>query len=211
MSFNENSKFWDHRSLIFDGQVAKIYEEAYEKTINYTLKYVEKTDRVLDIGCGTGITTLPIAGSAGCVTAVDTSPEMLKKAEEKACRTGSSNVEFLLGDLSLAQLKPNSFDVITAFNVLLYLPDQEGSMERIANLLKPGGYLSVAADCLKFSLTKEALSKWWRSRTGKMPYVKFYTPKELEALAKRHGFQVLESEALFERPVNHFFVAKKLG
>lgn len=211
MSLKENSEFWDHRSQIFDGQVAKTYEEAYEKTINYTLKYVRSTDRVLDVGCGTGITTLPIAGHAGHVTAVDTSPEMLRRAREKAGQSGVENVEFYLGDLSLEELKPETFDVITVFNVLLYLPDQHGSMERIRQLLKPAGRLAVAADCLKYSFTGEARKKWWRSRTGKMPFVKFYTPRELEKLAKAHGFKILEAESLFKHPVNHFFVAQKMG
>lgn len=209
MSLKENSKFWDHRSLIFDERVGAVYGQAYKKTVAGAMKYVNKEARVLDFGCGTGITTLPIAAGAGFVTAVDTSPLMLEQAREKAVKSGADNIEFLQGDLFLKELRPESFDVVTAFNVLLYLPDQEGSMERIRDLLKPGGIFLAAADCLKYSLTGEALSKWWRSRTGRMPYVKFYTPKELEALAVRHGMKLLEADTLFHRPVNYFFTARK--
>lgn len=211
MSLKENARFWDHRSQIFDEHVGTIYSQAYRKTIDGTMKYINKEARVLEFGCGTGITTLPIAAGAGSVTAVDTSPQMLKQAREKAERGGVDNIEFLEGDLTLKELKPASFDVVTAFNVLLYLPDQEGSMKRIGELLKPGGILAAAADCLRYSLTREALSKWFRSRTGRMPYVKFYTPGELEALAVRHGMRILEAEVLFKRPVNYFFIARREG
>lgn len=209
MSMKENAGFWDHRSLIFDEHVGSIYRQAYQKTIDGAMKYINKEARVLEFGCGTGITTLPIAVGAGSVTAVDTSPMMLEQAREKAKSGGADNIEFLEGDLSLRELKPESFDVVTAFNVLLYLPDQDGAMKRIRELLKPGGILAAAADCLKYSLTREALSKWLRSRTGRMPYVKFYTPGELEALAVRHGMRLLEAETLFKRPVNYFFAAQK--
>lgn len=73
----------------------------------------------------------------------------------------------------------------------------------------PGGYIFVAADCLKHSFTKEALRKWYRSRTGKMPFVEFYTPESLEQMIENGGFEIMEREALFERPVNYFLAARK--
>ena len=58
----------------------------------------------------------------------------------------------------------------------------------------------MATDCLKHSFTKEALRKWYRSRTGKMPFVEFYTPESLEQMIENRGFEIMEREALFERP-----------
>ena len=95
------------------------------------------------------------------------------------------------------------------FNVLLYMPDQAAAMKRLQELVKPGGYIFVAADCLKHSFTKEALRKWYRSRTGKMPFVEFYTPESLEQMIENGGFEIMEREALFERPVNYFLAARK--
>ena len=209
MKITENAAFWDKRSEIFDTQVLKRYEDAYRKTIAYTKKYLKETDQALDIGCGTGVTTTVLSGSVAHMTAVDTSPEMLRQAVEKAEKAGITNLEFRLGDMFWEGLKPGTFDAVMIFNVLLYVPGQEAAMRRLHELLKPQGRLFVAADCLKYSLTKDAVGKWYRSRTGKMPYVEFYTPGSLEGLVRAGGFKILEAERLYPRPVNYYLAAEK--
>lgn len=201
--------YWDKRSEIFDTQIFKTYEDAYDKTVRYTLKYLSKTDHALDIGCGTGVTTTKLAGGVSTMTAVDTSPEMLQKARQKAERERAENINFIRGDMFMEELKPGTFDAVMIFNVLLYVPEQAAAMRRLYGLLKPGGYLMVACDCLKYSFTKEALRKWYRSHTGKMPFVEFYTPRSLKRLVGSSGFEIVESEVLFQRPANYFLVGKK--
>lgn len=205
----ENEVYWNRRSEIFDTQIFKTYEDAYGKTIDNTQKYLKKTDRVLDIGCGTGVTTIKLSASVSEITAVDTAPEMLRKAKEKAGREKAANIDFILGDMFMEDLKSGYFDAIMIFNVLLYIPDQAAAMKRLHELLKPGGYLMVASDCLKYSFTKEAVRKWYRSHTGKMPFVEFYTPESLERQIQGGGFEIVERETLFVRPVNYFLVGRK--
>lgn len=210
MKLNENTAFWNKRSEVFDEQVLKIYETAYKKTIVRTLEYVKKTDEVLDIGCGTGVTTIELAKSVGHITAIDTSPDMMKQAEQKAEAAGAGNITFYRADLFDKMFSAGQFDVIMIFNVLLYIREQDSAIKRLYELLKPGGHLLLAADCLKYSLTKEALKKWFRSRTGRMPFVKFYTPKSLMSSVKLHEFQILKAEELHAQPVNLFIAAKKI-
>ena len=85
-NYSENEAYWNKRSEIFDTQILTTYEEAYRKTIDYTKKYLKDSDKALDIGCGTGVTTIELAGSVAEMTAVDTAPEMLRQAREKAKR-----------------------------------------------------------------------------------------------------------------------------
>ena len=207
--YAENEAYWNKRSEIFDTQILKTYEDAYRKTIDNTKKYLRETDKALDIGCGTGVTTIELAGSVAEMTAVDTAPEMLKIAMEKAGEAGVRNIKFIQGDIFIEELEPGTFDAVMIFNVLLYLPDQDAAMRRLRELVKPGGCLAVAADCLKYSFTREALRKWYRSHTGRMPFVEFYSPASLEKLIESYGFEILEREKLFKRPVNYFLVAKR--
>ena len=207
--YSENAAYWDKRSEIFDTKILDTYQDAYRKTIDYTRKYLKGSDHVLDIGCGTGVTTIPLSFAAAEMTAVDTSPEMLRRAEVKAKKEGAGNIRFLPGDMFLECLTPGTFDAVTIFNVLLYLPDQTAAMRRLSDLVKPGGYLVAAADCLKFSLTKEAMQKWYKSRTGKMPFVEFYTPSGLEKRIERAGFEIVEAKKLFFHPINYFVVGRK--
>ena len=57
-NYSENEAYWNKRSEIFDTQILTTYEEAYRKTIDYTKKYLKDSDKALDIGCGTGVTTI---------------------------------------------------------------------------------------------------------------------------------------------------------
>lgn len=207
--YAENEAYWNKRSEIFDTQILKTYEDAYRKTIDNTKKYLKETDKALDIGCGTGVTTIELAGSVAEMTAVDTSPEMLRQAVEKTEKADVHNIKYIQGDMFMEELEPGAFDTVMIFNVLLYMPDQDAAMKRLKELVKPGGYLAVAADCLKNSLTKEAIRKWYRSHTGKMPFVEFYSPESLEKMIEAYGFEIVEREKLFLHPVNYFLVARR--
>lgn len=66
-----------------------------------------------------------------------------------------------------------------------------------------------ATDCLGERLTREGVRKWWRSHTGKMPYVSFDRMHTLEASIATAGFEVLETENLFPAPPNLFVAARK--
>ena len=209
MRLNENAAFWDERSKIYDTQVTGIYKEAYKKNIELASGYIKKSSRVLDIGCGTGIVTFPMAEAAKEIVAVDTSKDMMEKALEKQKERGADNIHFIWGDMYADALDGEQFDLVTAFNVLLYIEDRKRAMERIFSLLKPGGFFLSAADCLGRGFSKDRVRKWIKSHTGRMPYVGFFTPEELEREIRDGGFKVLFGTVLFERPVNYFIAAQK--
>ena len=112
-------------------------------------------------------------------------------------------------DLFDPTLPEGSFDAVMAFNVLLYVDNFEEVMVRIQKLLKPGGVFLSATDCLGWNFSKSARMKFWRSRTGKMPYVGFFSQKGLIKKIEQGGFTVLETENLFPSPPNLFVAAKK--
>ena len=138
------------------------------------------------------------------------SDEMVVKAKQKMADHGVTNVEVTQTDLFDPCLEPASFDVVTAFNVLCYVEDSAAVLARIRSLLKPGGRFLSATDCLGEKLTKVGVKKWFKSRTGSMPYVAFYKMKELELRIADAGFTVVESENLFPAPPNLFVAARKV-
>ncbi len=198
--------YWNKRAQTYDEKSGICYREAYERTVEETVKYLRPTDRVLDFACGTGIVTFGMAPHAGSVLGIDQSAGMVAKARAKA---GAENVELRQLDLFSPELENGSFDVVTAFNVLCYVRDHPRVLGRIWDLLKPGGYFISATDCLGQRLTKAGIQKWLKSRTGKMPYVAFDTMASLEAKVAGAGFEVLERENLFPAPPNLFLAARK--
>lgn len=204
----EAKVFWNVRSQMYDDQIGPKYEEAYRRTAECSLRYLKPTDRVLEFACGTGIMTFRLAPHVESIRAIDISDEMVVRAKAKLSEeTKNVTVEQL--DIFDPSLEESSFDAVAAYNVLLYLPDREQVLARIRSLLKPGGMFLSATDCLGERLTREGLRKFWRSHTGKMPYVAFDSIKSLERTVRAAGFAVLETENLFPAPPNLFIAARK--
>ena len=201
--------FWNFRAQNYDEMIGPMYEEAYRRTAELSLKHLSPDHRVLDFACGTGIVTVAVAPHVDSIRAIDISDEMVKRAAEKVAAQGLSNVEVTQTDLFDPSLEEGSFDAVMAFNVLLYVENFEEVMKRIAALLKPGGVFLSATDCLGWNFSKAARTKFIRSRTGKMPYVGFFSRKGLEQKIEKAGFEVLESDNLFPSPPNIFIAAKK--
>ena len=101
-------------------------------------------DSVLDLGCGAGRLTLPLARRARRVVACDVAPTMLAHARRNAEAAGLSNIEFvLLGEQ--IELPPSSFDFICSLAVFQYVPAAQGYglIRALARSLAPGGIAAV--------------------------------------------------------------------
>jgi ubiquinone/menaquinone biosynthesis C-methylase UbiE len=101
---------------------------------------------VLDIGCGPGRVTIPVAravGPQGQVVAIDLQPGMLRRAQEKAQAANLSNIRFVQAGLGDGKLDAGPADRALLVTVLGEIPNQEGALKEIFAALKPGGLLSV--------------------------------------------------------------------
>jgi ubiquinone/menaquinone biosynthesis C-methylase UbiE len=97
--------------------------------------------RVADLGCGTGTLSVLLAEEGYWVDGLDLSPEMVRRAEEKAASTPDLSVTFRVGDASEPELIDGTYDVVLSRHVLWALPDRAAGLERWVRLLAPGGRL----------------------------------------------------------------------
>ena len=101
-------------------------------------------EHVLDIGCGSGTTTLRLAEDVraqGCVVGVDLSGPMLAVAERRARETGS-HARFIEADATDYPFKPKSFDLATSQFGVMFFADPVASLANVFAALKEGGRIA---------------------------------------------------------------------
>ena len=99
-------------------------------------------ERVLDIGCGSGATSLAagrIVGPEGSVLGVDISGPMLERARERASAEGLDQVRFEQADAQTHQLDRDAFDVVISRFGVMFFEDPAAAFANIAAALRPGG------------------------------------------------------------------------
>jgi SAM-dependent methyltransferase len=99
-------------------------------------------DRVLDVGCGCGETTIEAARTAGTVLGLDLSAPMLDVARRLAADEGVTNVEFVQGDAQVHPLRPAFFDVVVSSFGVMFFADPAAAFGNLAAALRPGGRLA---------------------------------------------------------------------
>lgn len=100
-------------------------------------------DRVVDIGCGTGLTTREAgrAAAPGEVVGVDVSAPMLARARELTDAEGLGNVSYELGDAQVHDLGRERFDLSISRFGLMFFADPAPALANVASALRPGGRL----------------------------------------------------------------------
>ncbi|HRE17763.1 MAG TPA: methyltransferase domain-containing protein [Rhodocyclaceae bacterium] len=102
--------------------------------------------RVLDLGCGTGLSGLAIRPFASHLAGVDLSPKMLDRAQEKGIYDRLTCAEI---HAAMAQEKSADYDLIFCTDVFIYLGQLDTLFAEAARLLKPGGRFAFSAEALE--------------------------------------------------------------
>ena len=146
---NKSEKFWDRSAKRYENMGIK-WEQIYNKAVENTKKHLNNNDVILDFACGAGIITVQLAEQVKEVQAIDISSKMIEVAKRIATDRKVENIHFLKTTIFDKKFDKESFDVITAFNILHLLEDLDGTSQQINHLLKPGGLLISETPCFGF-------------------------------------------------------------
>jgi ubiquinone/menaquinone biosynthesis C-methylase UbiE len=105
-------------------------------------------ETVLDIACGTGLVTFPLAEAvtpSGRVVATDISQAMVDIIRRESEKRGLRHVDSFRADAEALESVPdNTFDLATCALGFMYFPEPDRAMKEIHRVLKPGGRVVIA-------------------------------------------------------------------
>ncbi|MCX6986540.1 MAG: bifunctional 2-polyprenyl-6-hydroxyphenol methylase/3-demethylubiquinol 3-O-methyltransferase UbiG [Chlamydiae bacterium] len=158
-------------------------------------KFYPEPCKVLDIGCGGGLLTNPLARKGHEVTGIDLSQPSLDFAKQS---DDTNSVVYLYADAHKIPLESGSFDVICAMDLLEHVDNPCLVIEQAARLLKPSGvffFHTFNRNLLSYLLVIKGV-EWFVKNTPKNMhlYSHFIKPEELEGFCKGSNLEVLSIE-----------------
>jgi SAM-dependent methyltransferase len=145
----EMRKAWDG----LDGDIWAASADQYEtrgaghRRLLLEAAAIASGERVLDLGCGNGASTLEAARMAdpGDVVGIDLSAAMLTNARERSAAAGLTNVTFVQGDAQVHAFEPESFDVVISNAGAMFFDDKVAAFTNLRRALRPGGRIALMA------------------------------------------------------------------
>lgn len=171
------------------------------KLINEVLPEKNPHLKILDLGCGTGLSGEKFHDLAEKLVGVDLSPRMLAKAKAKNIYT--SLIEASIVDA--LQQQTEKYDLALSIDTLVYFGDLSNVFEQVKNVLTEKGLFA-------FSIETSDQQDYQLTSTGR--YV--HNPAYIEQLAQQFGFTVVANKAVNGREQNgkpvtgHLFVLSNL-
>jgi len=156
--------------------------------------------RALDIGCGAGLASEPLARMGAAVTAIDAAAESIAVARDHAAAMGLS-IDYRHGGVEALDEAP--YDLVVSLEVIEHVTDAALFVRHIARLLKPDGLLILSTpnrtplSKLMIVTLAEGLGQIAK---GTHDWSKFITPEELGELLAAEGLTVGDTRGISADP-----------
>lgn len=215
--FNDISSDWWLGNKSFDllHQINPIRINYIRKSI-FTYQGLLKFNQlqILDIGCGGGLVSIPLAKIGAQVTALDGGINNIEIAEDKAKEFDLNNIEFICKPIELYEEKGKKYDVVICLEMIEHVADQVMLLEKLSYFLKPNGLLIIS------TLNKTYLS-WFLSiymaenvlnllPKNTHDYNNFIIPEEITRLLNKYNLMVKESRGINWNPAQGWHVSNQV-
>jgi len=143
-------------SLAYDRRQQGFRDYKTESKNIIALLGLDKNQKVIDIGCGTGAFAINAAKHLKKVYAVDVSKAMLRRARKKARKAKLDNIEFSKGGFLTYTHNAEPVDAIVSMSALHHLPDfwKMIGLQRLARMVKTGGKIYIKDVVFSFDLAR---------------------------------------------------------
>jgi SAM-dependent methyltransferase len=105
---------------------------------------IRSGQKVLDVGCGTGVVAITARLRGATVTGLDLTPELLARAKLNAAVSEADDVTWKEGDVENLPFADATFDVVTSQFGHMFAPRPEVAAKEMLRVLKPGGTIAFS-------------------------------------------------------------------
>lgn len=181
--YNEDSESYD--DLV---SYSTFWKASDWNILNRWIAEIPQESIILDMGCGTGRCSIPLASRGRRVIAMDISIGMIRRAMMKSHECGLKNITYFMADAEDVPLKQDSFSAIISFGVLHHVANPVATVKGVGKLLKPSGVfyaLENNASPIRpiFDILMK-IRKLWNEEAGSHPLFKI---KEVSDFIKSSG------------------------
>jgi SAM-dependent methyltransferase len=166
---------------------------------------LDEGSHVIDLGCGTGQVSIPLAQSGARVYAIDPAAEMLAMGREAAARAGVSGIEWLQGDdQTFAELLPRHEFALCCMGSSFHWMQRDYVLEALDALIAPEGGVALLGNAVSVWSEDAAWAEVCREvivqflgpgrRAGDGTYVD--PPERHETVLGRSAFTMVETHNL---------------
>jgi ubiquinone/menaquinone biosynthesis C-methylase UbiE len=182
-SKNEARDWFDQRARTYEGGFTARWRDPVQRASLEALD-ISASDRLLDVGCGTGAASRAAAEIGASVVGVDLSPKMISEAVTLAGRR--ENLTFEVADVEHLPFRDGRFTAVLCSNAFHHYPDPSRAVSEMARVLAPGGRLAIgdATSDLRAARIADRFLRWCEPG-----HVRLYRAAELGAFLTRASLE----------------------
>ena len=156
----------------------------YEQQLMLSMLQPNVGETIADIGCGSGIFTLPTLSAGANVVGLDLSQGMLKTANQCLSDYAFTSVA---GDMLKLPFADAEFDKVVSITALEFVADAQTAMDELFRITRPGGRVVLATLNSKSSWAQRRSEAARKDPTSLFNQAYFRSPEDLNRLARRTG------------------------
>ncbi|MCC9620115.1 bifunctional 2-polyprenyl-6-hydroxyphenol methylase/3-demethylubiquinol 3-O-methyltransferase UbiG [Thalassospira sp. MA62] len=163
-----------------------------------------KDVEIIDIGCGAGLLSEPLARMGAKMTSLDASENNIKVAKVHAEQSGLE-IDYRCGTPEMLADEGKQFDIVLNMEVIEHVDDPQFFMQACASVLKPGGLMFIATlnrTIKSLALAKvgaEYILRWVPA--GTHDWRKFVKPSEMSSYLRGAGLELTDITGVAYNPI----------
>ncbi|WP_430389463.1 bifunctional 2-polyprenyl-6-hydroxyphenol methylase/3-demethylubiquinol 3-O-methyltransferase UbiG [Blastomonas fulva] len=165
----------------------------------------------IDVGCGAGLLTEPLARLGATVTGLDAAAENVAAAADHSAAVGLQ-IDYRCADIET--LEGEQFDLVTSMEVIEHVTDPAAFVAALGRVLAPGGLMLLSTPnrtTMSRIMLVEAAERIGQVPRGTHDWHKFLTPEELTDLLSAAGLSVIDTRGIAWDPINGLHLSDNLA